>query len=184
MLEIKIPEREFYNEETNTFTRYESRTLRLEHSLFSLSKWEMKWKKPFLSKLPKHEKTVEEITDYIGCMCIDEVDDDTLKTLPPETLKQIEEYIEDPMTATTFPESIDPPSRSIDTAEIIYYWMVELGIPFECEHWPLNKLMTLIRVCSIKKEEASGGKKRSKRDIMARNRALNEQRRAKNKTKG
>lgn len=142
----------------------------------------MKWKKPFLSKLQKHEKTVEEVTDYIRCMCLDDVDPDILRTLPPECLKKIEDYIEDPMTATTFPDNNDPPSRSIDTAEVIYYWMVELGIPFECEYWPLNKLMTLIRVCSIKKSE--GTNKRSKRDIIARNRELNEQRKAKYNTKG
>lgn len=185
MLEIEVPEQEYYDENTNTFIEIPSKTLRLEHSLSSLSKWEMKWKKPFLSQLPEHKKTTEEICDYIRCMSLDPITIEDIYNFPKEVFDKIESYIEDPMTATKiYDSSKNSNSRSVDTAEVLYYYMVELGIPFECENWNLNKLITLIRVCSTKREEASGKNKMSKREIMERNHRLNEERKAKMKTKG
>lgn len=185
MLEIEVPELEYYDEIKNQFINYPSKTLKLEHSLSSLSKWEMKWKKPFLSNLPEHKKTTEEIYDYIKCMSLDPVDIEEIKNLPISVFNEIEDYISDPMTATTIRDTSNPSAfASVDTAEVIYYYMVELGIPFECENWPLNKLLMLIRVCSVKKDEANGSNKMSKREIMERNRKLNEERKAKMKTKG
>lgn len=185
MLEIKVPEQEYYNESTNTIDTIPEKTLRLEHSLSSLSKWEMKWKKPFLSQLPEHKKTNEEICDYICCMSLDPISMEDVYLLPNESVQKIEAYIEDPMTATKIYDNSKPTSsKSINTAEVIYYYMVELGIPFECENWNLNKLITLIRVCSTKREEASGKNKMSKREIMERNNRLNKERKAKMKTKG
>lgn len=179
MLRITIPRREFFDEANSKFVYGEEVFLELEHSLSSLSKWESKWKKPFLSN--KDDKTKEEILDYLKIMTLNEVDDSVYDTLPPEALKQIEEYLQDPMTATTFSDNNGPPSREIQTAEIIYYWMIELGIPLEAEHWPLQKLTTLIRVCSIKKGPE---KKMSKREVYNRNRELNDARRAKTNSKG
>lgn len=185
MLEIEIPEIELFDEENSSFIKKPSVVLRLEYSLSSISKWEMKWKKPFLSKLPSHEKSLEEVIDFLRIMCVDDLDPEIFSTLPPFVIERINEYIDDPMTATTFSDMDESSNSSVTTSELIYYWMAELGIPFECEHWPFQKLMTLIRVSSIKREEASGnGKKLSTNDVMARNRRLNAERKAKYKTKG
>lgn len=188
MLEIEVPEQEYYDESTNTFIQIPPKTLRLEHSLSSLSKWEMKWKKPFLSSRPEHKKTNEEICDYICCMSLDSLTINDVRLLPNSSIDEIQDYIEDPMTATVIydssPQQNNKFSKSVTTAEVLYYYMIELGIPFECENWNLNKLITLIRVCSAKREEANGKNKMTKREIMERNRRLNEERKAKMNTKG
>lgn len=184
MLEIEVPETELYDEESNTFITYDAVTLRLEHSLSSLSKWEMKWKKPFLSNLPEHQKTVEELYDYVRCMSLDPVDDSVINRISFTMFESIQKYIEDPMTATTINDGTNSKSKTFDTSEIIYYWMIEMGIPFECQDWPLNRLLMLIRVCSVKRSEANGTGSMSKRQVMERNRMLNEQRKAKMNTKG
>ena len=58
MLTITIPAIEFWNEAKQEFMSSKAQTLTLEHSLVSISKWEAKWKKPFLIK---NEKSKEEI---------------------------------------------------------------------------------------------------------------------------
>ena len=60
MLRITIPATEEWNETKEEFIYTKEQTLQLEHSLVSLSKWESRWKKPFLSK---EVKTKEEIID-------------------------------------------------------------------------------------------------------------------------
>ena len=69
----------------------------------------------------------------------------------------------------------------IITSELIYYWMVAFTIPFECEHWHLNSLFALIRICNIKNSKP---KKMGRNEIAQRNRELNAQRRAKYGTSG
>ena len=180
MLQIIIPAREFYDESTNRFTKTKEQTLQLEHSLVSLSKWESRWCKPFLSK---QEKTYEETLDYIKCMTITQnVNPDIYRFLTASNVAQINRYIEAPMTATTFSKELPGKnSREQVTAELIYYWMIALNIPFECQKWHLNKLLTLIKVCNIKNAPP---KKMSRRDIMSRNAALNAARRKQLNTKG
>lgn len=180
MLIITVPETEFFNEETNEFVKIKSQKLQLEHSLVSLSKWESKWQKPFLHT---ENKTYEMIVDYIKCMTITQnVDPIVYQSLTRENLTEIEKYISDPMTATWFNKKEQKKkSREIITAELIYYWMISLNIPFECQKWHLNRLLTLIQVCSIKNEPS---KKMSKRDIYNQNRMLNEARRKHFNTKG
>ena len=181
MLTITIPESDdLWDEAKGEFVEMKEQTLQLEHSLVSLSKWESKWNKPFLST---KDKTNEEVIDYIKCMTITpNISDDVYYRLTNENIIQINEYINAPMTATTFSDEQNKNhSREKVTAEIIYYWMIAQNIPFECQKWHLNKLITLIRVCNIKNTPP---KKRSKRDIMSRHAALNAARRQQYNAKG
>ena len=180
MLRITIPAVEQWDEAKQEFIYTKEQTLSLEHSLVSLSKWESKWCKPFLTK---QEKTFEETLDYIKCMTLTQnVDPEVYNCLTNENIKEINEYIGAPMTATYFSdEKTSKTSREQVTAELIYYWMIAFNIPFECQKWHLNRLLTLIKVCNIKNQPP---KKRSKKDIMSRNAALNAARRKQLNTKG
>lgn len=179
MLEITIPESDYYDEAQERFVTSKRQTLKLEHSLVSLSKWESKWKKPFLSDKPK---TWEETIDYVRCMTITQnVNPDSYYAIDESSLKKIQEYINDSMTATWFRKDISRPSRRIITSEVIYSQMITLGIPVDFEKWHLNRLMTLIRVCS---EENAPKKKMGKKEILQQNRALNNARRKQHHTRG
>lgn len=179
MLKIVIPSAELFDERTSTFITIQGRELQLEHSLVSVSKWESKWKKPFLGDKPK---TREETIDYVRCMTITQnVDPNVYLGLTDENIQAVNSYIDDPMTATTFRNNNRKSNRQIITSEIIYYWMVALGIPMECQKWHLNRLLTLVRVCDEKNQP---GKKKSRKEIMAENKALNQMRRAKNGSRG
>lgn len=180
MISIIIPAAEYFDEKTGEFHSIKETRLQLEHSLVSVSKWESKWCKPFLGK---EDKTPEECTDYVRCMTVTQnVDPTVYRFLTRQNFKQINAYIEAPMTATTFNDQENKRfGREVITAEIIYYWMIALNIPFECQKWHLNKLLTLVRVCNIKNAPQ---KKMSKREIMERNRALNNARRSSMRTNG
>lgn len=180
MLRITIPAAELYDERTKEFIYMREQTLQLEHSLVSLSKWESKWCKSFLSK---KEKTYEETMDYIKCMTLTQnVDPGVYNRLTNANIDEINRYIEAPMTATFFSDDKMPKSsREIVTAELIYYWMIALNVPFECQKWHLNRLLALIKVCNIKN---SPPKKRSRKELMSRNAALNASRRKQLNTKG
>jgi len=180
MLIITIPGGELFNDQTQEFLTVKEQTLQLEHSLVSLSKWESKWQKSFLHS---REKTFEETIDYIKCMTITQnVDPIIYNRLTTSNIEQINNYISAPMTATTF-SNIQNTTRSneIITAELIYYWMISLNIPMECQKWHLNRLLTLIRVCNIK---STPPKKMKRREIMSRNAALNAARRKQLNSKG
>ena len=181
MLQITIPSRELWDESTNEFVITKEQTLQLEHSLISISKWESKWQKAFLTK---QEKTHEETIDYIKCMTLNQnVDPNIYNYLTNENIRQINSYIDSPMTATYFSEGKEGRGGHGEqiTSELIYYWMIALQIPFECQKWHLNRLLTLVRVCNIKNQPP---KKRSRREIMSRNAALNAARRKQLNTKG
>ena len=181
MLKIVIPPiKELWDSKKERFVSFDGATLELEHSLVSLSKWESKWCKPFFSK---QEKTYAETIDYIRCMTLTEnVDLNVYNYLSKENCDEINKYIEASMTATTFSnERKGNNSREIVTAELIYYWMISLNIPFECQYWHLNRLLTLIKVCNVKNTPP---KKMSKRELMSRNAALNEARRAQFNSRG
>lgn len=180
MLQITIPARELFDEEKQEFVELKEQTLQLEHSLVSLAKWESKWCKAFLGR---SEKTREEIIDYVKCMTITQnVKPEIYDYLTDDNYRQINDYINAPMTATVFsPDNTAKNNRETVTSELIYYWMIALNIPFKCEKWHLNRLLTLVRVCNIKNQPP---KKRSKRDIMARNTALNAARRQQLNSRG
>ena len=181
MLQLVIPlGPEIFDDEKQEFISPETKTLQLEHSLVSLSKWESKWCKPFFSK---EEKTPEETIDYIKCMTVTQnVKDEVYSYLTRENIMQINKYIEAPMTATTFSKNRKSGgSKEIITSELIYCWMIQLNIPSEYQKWHLNRLLTLIQVCNVKNEPA---KKMSNKEIMSRNRALNAARKKKLNTRG
>ena len=179
MLSITIPGFEYYDEKENRIITVKGRDLQLEHSLVSISKWESKWKKPFLSV---RNKTKEETIDYIRCMTLTQnVDPRIYQGLSINNIKEVNNYLEDSMTATTFKNNQHRASSSVITSEIIYYWMISLEIPMECQKWHLNRLLTLIRVCNEKEQPS---KKMSKRDVMSQYRSLNAMRRAKHGTRG
>lgn len=181
MLQITIPSRDdLWDESKGEFITSKEQKLVLEHSLVSLSKWESKWCKPFLSK---QEKTTEETIDYIRCMTLTQnVDPEVYNFLTDDNIRDVNAYIEAPMTATWFSNSNSvKQNREQITAELVYYWMIALNIPFECQKWHLNRLLTLIRVCEIKN---SPPKKMSRREILNRNAALNAARRKQLNSKG
>ena len=179
MLKITVPAMEYYDEVNNEFLEFKEQVLQLEHSLVSISKWEAKWHRPFLDG---KDKTLEQVIDYVRCMTITQnVNLDVYTRLTEGNLKDINDYIENPMTATTFSDINQTPSREIITSEIIYYWMVAFNIPFECQKWHLNRLLTLIKVCNVKNKPS---KKMSRQEIMNRNRALNAARKKQLNTKG
>lgn len=183
MLEITIPANEQWDEIHQEFINIKEQKLKLEHSLVSLSKWESKWRKPFLSK---KENTLEETIDYIKAMTITQnVDPITYSCLTDENIKTIKDYIEAPMTATSFANNISQGSTTgggaVITSELIYYWMISLNIPFECQKWHLNRLLTLIKVCNVKNQPP---KKMSRQEALLRNRTLNAERRKRLNTKG
>jgi hypothetical protein len=177
VLTINIPGEEYFDEslgDNGEFVTPTGMTIELEHSLVSLSKWEAQWEKPFLIDT---EKSVDETFSYIHAMVLTpEVTLKDVKTFPQETIAVIDEYINRKMTATWF-SNAEPSKKSSETitSELIYYWMIALQVPIECETWHLNRLITLIRVCNQKN---SPPKKMSREEVLRRQREQNAARRA------
>lgn len=180
MLTIVIPGEESFDNDKNEFVSDEAITLQLEHSLVSLSKWESIWNKPFLDG---KARTDEELLSYVKAMTL-------TPDLPPEIyqrmtnahFEQINAYIHSKMTATWFSEKQNQSkSRETITSEVIYYWMIALNIPFECQDWHLNRLLTLVRICN---EKNAPQKPMTKAELAERNRRINAERKAKLNTNG
>lgn len=185
MLKLVISAKELYDSKTNEFKTTQEKVICLEHSLVSVAKWESKWHIPFFSK---KEKTQEQLLDYIKCMTLTQnVEDEIYYSIDDKEMLKIKEYMEDPMTATTFNIREDPSKgvhrvNEYTTNELIYYWMLECNIPFSpCEKWNINRLFTLIRVCNTKQNP---GKKMSNKEIFKNNRALNAANRMKYHSRG
>ena len=181
MLRIKVPiSPEGWDEEKQEFVEPEVQVLMLEHSLVSISKWESKYCRSFIDS---KEMTYEETLFYVECMTLQEdIDPEIYSKLTRENVDEIRAYIYSPMTATKVREVKNGRhSSESTTSELIYYWMIEFGIPFECQHWHLNRLLTLIKVCGTKN---TPNKKMSKGEIMRQNAAINAANRARFNSKG
>lgn len=180
MLQLVFPSTEFFDERTNKFIAVKGQTLQLEHSLVSVSKWEAKWKKPFMNPKPKTE---EETIDYIRCMTITQnVNPLVYSMVTKDHVATVMDYINDPMTATTIKKKEGTGSRAIVTSEVIYYQMTAYQIPFDpCQKWHLNRLLMLIRVCD---EKNTPSKKMSRAQTAKSNHSLNAARRARMHTRG
>lgn len=195
MLKLTVAGEQSWNPRTEEFEYTKPVELRLEHSLLSLAKWESKWHVPFLTS--SGNMTREQQLDYIRCMTVTQGTDPAVyQKLTREQMTAINEYMDDPMTATWFagePKPNEPkdkrtarpkrrpPRGETTTAEVLYAQMFALGIPKECEKWHLNRLLTLIRVGQ---EMNAPQKKMTPGERMSQQRALNAQRKAKMHTRG
>ena len=179
-IKIKIPYQEYYDESLNEFISIKETELTLEHSLVSISKWESKWHIPYLDE---KEKTAEQYMDYVRCMTITQnVNSEIYKYIPDSEIMRIRDYINDPMTATTFKkEEGKGTTKKAMTSEVLYFYMLSYNIPAEFDKWHLNRLMTLIKVCN---EENKPKKKMSRKQAISRYAELNAARRASLNSKG
>lgn len=180
MLVIEVVLEEGFDEEKQKFVVAKSCVLELEHSLVSLSKWESIFEKPFLSET---EKTPEEVFEYIQMMVVTpNTPPEVFYKLTTENVEEIRKYIDAKMTATTFnDQGVPKRNREVITAEIIYHWMIAAGVPFECQNWHLNRLLTLIRVINLKNAPP---KKMGRREMLSQRQKLNAQRRQQYGTSG
>lgn len=182
MLQLLVTGEPIWDEEKEEFLpAMKDYTLHLEHSLLSISKWEEIYEKPFLST----EKDLEMIKVYAKCMSINKVPDEVYEHLTIENINEISAYIEAKKTATWFSDregahSSGKMNGEVITSELVYYWMIEMGIPVEFQKWHLNRLLTLIRVVSVKRDPKAGKQKMT----LAERKALNKARQAKYHTKG
>lgn len=182
MLIIKTNETEFWNDVENKFVYIKPQTLRLEFSLISISKWEAKWHIPFFYDDPSNPKSDEQMNDLIICMSIDPIKDPNIVYgISAVDMQRITDYIEDPMTATKINNIRHTGKKEVLTSELIYYYMIQCGIPFECEKWHINRLFMLMAVCASKSEKP---KRMSRRAVFNQNAAINAARRAKYHSKG
>ena len=179
MLSVTLPARVLWDEAAAEFIDLPAQKLQLEHSLISLSKWESTWEKPFLGR---EVKTEQETFDYIRCMTLTRNVDPTIYAhIPNAILDEISKYIARPMSATQITDKKTSGRGEVITAEIIYYWMITLSVPADYAKWHLNSLLTLIRVCNIKNSPPT---KMGRKEQLATQRALNDQRLAAGKTTG
>lgn len=167
MLEIYIPEREYYDTQSGEFTKVDDVVLHFEHSLLSLTEWEMKYRKPFLAT---EKKSTEEYLDYIRMMCLEELKDEYLSN---ELVTHAIQYMQDTPTATKLSTDNDSNSRRIMTSEVIYAYMANASIPFSCESWNLQRLFYLLGVIGELNKPA---KKMSPEEAMKKQAILNQQR--------
>lgn len=183
MLTLRLEKNEFYDEANKKFVYTPEITLVLEHSLLAVSKWESKYQIPFLSGAQEN-RSQDQILYYIESMIVKPEDPgNAIGYLTAKEISKVNRYIESKESATTFgemPTTSQGRGETI-TSELIYYWMVAFNIPFECERWNLNRLFALIKICNIKN---SPKKKMPKHSIAARNRELNQARRAQYNTSG
>jgi hypothetical protein len=176
MLILTITDEEFYDPVKEVFVRIDQVTIKLEHSLFSIAKWEALWEIPFLPSVFTPNKTAEQLKSYAECMIIG-------NRPPPHIIDfvwvryrdTITEYIAKPHTATTIQrmskQKSGAPTR-IMTTEVIYYQMITFGIPVDFDKWHFNRLLALLEVFIAK----NSNKKMSVSEAAAQRQAINAQR--------
>ena len=170
-----------WDEDKEEFTKVsKDYVLQIEHSLISVFKWEAIYHKPFLSC----EKDFEMLKDYIKCMTINNVPEEVYDKITPEIVNEVSAYIEDSQTATWFSDGKEAHNKGkmngeVITAEVVYCWMTQMNIPVEFQKWHFNRLLTLIRVISVKNDPG-----KTKKMTLAERRALNKARQAKYHTRG
>ena len=180
MLIIKVKEQEFYDSKKEMFSRTKPLTIRMEHSLISIAKWESFWEKPYLG-IPGITKGVSGLAEeryYLECMIIGNVPHYIPDILLQNHGEEVKTYIGKRNSATTVHrKGVSPPSRQIITTELIYYWMIKFGIPLECQRWHFNRLLMLIDVCNVKEQSETKGGKFSSLESAKHRHALNKARR-------
>lgn len=181
-IEITIPDQEGWDENKNEFVQVKGRTIRMKHSLLSISKWEMKWKKPFLK--PGYQMTEEELLDYYKCMTITQnVDPSIYSFIPASEKVRIRKYMDDPMSAYSPKKDKKSASRAAIVSERIYYWMIANNIPSSYEKWHLSRLLNLIEIAADE-NSPDRNKKVPLSDIYKQNHSLNAARRKALHTRG
>ena len=184
MLTITVPKQEAWDQVKEEFVYTNETTLILEHSLLSISKWEAKWHKCFVSNSKNDAQTSEEFLDYIRCMTINQVDPNIYNVLPPDIVDKVADYIKDPYSATTINDKrAKKNGQKRISSEEVYSWMVAYRIPFEAEKWHFNRLMNLIAICG-EQNNSSKNKYMPKKDVQNMYRQMNERNRALFHSKG
>ena len=184
MLQITIPAGEKWVNSKQEFVYCNEYNLQLEHSLVSISKWESKWHKPFLSNT---DKTDEEMLDYIKCMTITQnVNPLAYNFLTEANIREINEHINDPMSAFSPKKKKKKGKKGknnseIITAETIYWWIVTLNIPLEAQKWHLNRLLALVEFINQKNEPPKKMGERERAELWAK---VNAERKKKLNTRG
>lgn len=177
MKTLKLEDKEFYDDETDSFINVKGGVYKFENSLRALAKWESKYCKPFLVN---DGKTVDELRYFCWCMCLDDSLDPRL--IGDEELMVLTDYMKERPTATTFRDDpTEKRSSTFVTSETLYAKMAESGVPFECDTWNLIRLSTVLRAIS---EDSKPKRKMSQREIINQNREINAKRRAQLKSKG
>nr|DAS39837.1 MAG TPA: hypothetical protein [Caudoviricetes sp.] len=177
-LTLELPGEERFDEESSTFISMPPCTLHLTHSLYSVSLWESVYKRSFLDSPPN---TPEETMYYVECMSEEPLPGDFMRRLDRNIQVKIAEYIADGASATHL---LDPPARGGPkdsmTSELIYWYMSQFNIPYDCDKWNLNRLLTLIKLSAAKQ----GGSNASASATAAQRAAMNKARRARYNSKG
>lgn len=177
MKTLKLEDKEFYDDEKDSFINVKGGFYKFENSLRALAKWESKYCKPFLIN---DGKTVDELRYFCWCMCLDDSLDPRL--IGDEELMVLTDYMKERPTATMFRDDpTEKRSSTFVTSETLYAKMAESGVPFECDTWNLIRLSTVLRAIS---EDSKPKRKMSQREIINQNREINAKRRAQLKSKG
>lgn len=190
--ERDIPAMELFDNSTQEFITLPAQHLdrmniQLEHSLMSVAKWEGIWHESFQEQ---QRIEGEKLLSYIKCMTVNaQKNPDIYHQLVREDLERIVDYMQDPKSAWEIrPQKPEPKrKRKPQTAEEIYWAMVQYGLPWDCEKWHFNRLLALLDYFDYKGSSSpgyGGQKKKSEREIMEMYRAMNERNRKRFKSNG
>lgn len=179
---VTIPDQEGWDSEKEEFINIKGCTIRMKHSLLSISKWEMKWKKPFLK--PGYQMTEEETVDYYKCMTITQnVDPGVYEFISPLDKRRIADYISTPLSAYSPVNKKGGGSKKPIVSERLYFWMTAYNIPSSYEKWHLSRLINLLEIAA-EENSPDKSKKMPTGEIYRQNHELNQMRRKAMHTRG